>query len=54
LIRWLVDASVDCDHPRFSSVVKVSLEGVLVAARDAGDAVDARVLRRLPRTPMCR
>lgn len=34
LIRWIVDTSIECDHPRFSGVLKVSLEEILIALRD--------------------
>ena len=34
LTRWIVDTSVECDHQRFSGVLKVSLEEILIALRD--------------------
>ncbi|MGJ7512435.1 hypothetical protein [Variovorax sp. GT1P44] len=40
LTRWIVDTSIECDHQRFSGVLKVSLEEVLIALRD-----DAALLR---------
>lgn len=40
IIGWIVDTSIECDHQRFASVLKVSLEEVLIALRD-----DAALLR---------
>ena len=31
---WIVDTSIECDHQRFDTVLKVSLEEVLIALRD--------------------